>query len=106
MPSEANTASKEAPYLVSRSRMRNRKAEIRSSRSAMRLRAACVVHAVVGCAVTPRMWTRRLAIHDEQHVETAQPGGVEVEEVGGQQSGGLGSDEGAPVGVGSARCWP
>jgi hypothetical protein len=50
MPSEANTASKDAPYLVSRSRMRNRNAEIRSPRSAMRLRAACVVHAIVGCS--------------------------------------------------------
>ena len=29
-----------------------------------------------------------------------------MEEVGGQQSGGLGSDEGAPVGVGFARCRP
>jgi hypothetical protein len=43
-------------------------------------------------------------LHDEQHVKTAQPAGVQVEEVAGQQSGGLGSDEGAPVGVGSARC--
>jgi hypothetical protein len=34
MPSEANTASKDAPYLVSRSRTRNRIAETRSSRSA------------------------------------------------------------------------
>jgi hypothetical protein len=31
MPSEANTASKKAPYLVSRSQIGNRKAEIRSS---------------------------------------------------------------------------
>jgi hypothetical protein len=28
----------------------------------MRLWAAWVVHAIVGCAVTPRRWTRRLAI--------------------------------------------
>jgi hypothetical protein len=62
MPSEANTASKDALYLVSRSRMRSRNAEIRSSRLVMRFRAACVVHAIVGWAVTPRMWTRRLAI--------------------------------------------
>jgi hypothetical protein len=41
--------------------MRNRNVEIRSSRWAMRFRAAWV-DAVVGCAVTPRMWTRRLAI--------------------------------------------
>jgi hypothetical protein len=41
--------------------------------------------------------------HDEQYVESAQPDGVEVEEVGGQQPGRLGSEEGAPVGVGPAR---
>ena len=34
MPWQANTASNDASYLVSRSRMRNRNAEIRSSRSA------------------------------------------------------------------------
>jgi hypothetical protein len=33
----------------------------------MRLRTACVVHTVVGCAVTPRMWTRRLAISRADH---------------------------------------
>jgi hypothetical protein len=44
-----------------RSRTRNRTAEIRS-RSDMRFRAAYVVHTIVGWAVTPRMWTRRLAI--------------------------------------------
>jgi hypothetical protein len=70
--------------LVSRSRMRNRNAEIRSSRSAMRLRADCVVHAIVGCAVTPRMWTSAGDFHDEQDVESAQPDGVEVEEVRGE----------------------
>ena len=32
----------------------------RSLRSITRFRATCVVHAPVGCAVTPRMWTRRV----------------------------------------------
>jgi hypothetical protein len=41
--------------------------------------------------------------HDEQDVEAAQRDGVEVEEVGGQQSGRLGSQEGAPVGVAPGR---
>jgi hypothetical protein len=54
MPSEAKTASNDPLYLVSRSRMRNRNAEIRLSRSTIRLRAAGVVHAIVGCEVTPR----------------------------------------------------
>ena len=62
MPSETNTASNDAAYFVSRSRMRNRNWEIRSSSFISRLRAACVVQAAVGCAVTPRMWTRRVRI--------------------------------------------
>lgn len=53
MVSEANTASKEAVNVASRSRIRKRKALIWSPRSVSRLRAAWVVHAAVGCAVTP-----------------------------------------------------
>jgi hypothetical protein len=51
-----------AAYVVSRSRMRNRNRVIRSSRFIRRLRVAWVVQAAVGCAVTPRMWTRRVWI--------------------------------------------
>jgi hypothetical protein len=57
----ANTASKAAVNLLSRSRMRNRNSRWASSRSMTRLRACWLSHAAVGCAVTPRMWTRRLA---------------------------------------------
>ncbi|HZA16724.1 MAG TPA: hypothetical protein VE645_07480 [Pseudonocardiaceae bacterium] len=39
--------------------------------------------------------------HDEQNVETAQPGGVEGEEVGGEQPGGLSAQEGPSPGVGT-----
>jgi hypothetical protein len=42
--------------------------------------------------------------HDEQDIESAQGDGVEGEEVGGQQSGGLGVQEGPPVGVWTAWC--
>jgi hypothetical protein len=42
-------------------------------------------------------------LHDEQDVKAAQPDGVEVEEVGGQQPGCLGSQECAPLGVYPAR---
>ena len=42
--------------------------------------------------------------HDEQDVEPAQGDGVEGEEVGGQQSGGLSAQEGPPSGVCSAWC--
>ena len=52
------------------------------------------------------MWTRRLYFRDEQDVESAQPNGVEMEEVAGQQPGRLGSEEGAPVGVYPARGRP
>jgi putative transposase len=41
---------------------RNRNSEIWSLRSDRRLRVTCVVWAAVGCAVTPRMWTRRVGI--------------------------------------------
>jgi transposase-like protein len=69
MPSEANTASKDVPYFVSRSRMRNLNPEIRWSRSARRFRAAWVVQAE---AVQMVLETRRsiaevardLGIHD------------------------------------------
>jgi hypothetical protein len=41
-------------------RTRNRNELARSSRSTIRLRACCVVQSPVGCAVTPRMCTRRV----------------------------------------------
>jgi hypothetical protein len=42
--------------------------------------------------------------HDEQHIESAQGDGVNSEEVGGQQPGGLSAEEGSPAGVYSAWC--
>jgi hypothetical protein len=42
--------------------------------------------------------------HHDQDIESAQGDGVEGEEVGGQQSGGLGVQEGPPAGVCSAWC--
>jgi hypothetical protein len=50
-----------AGRLVSRSRMRNWKRRPAPSRSMTRLRACWVSHSPVGWAVTPRMWTRRVA---------------------------------------------
>jgi hypothetical protein len=44
--------------------------------------------------------------HDEQNGESAQGDGVESEEVGGQQPGGLSAQESSPAGVCSAWCWP
>jgi hypothetical protein len=37
--------------------------------------------------------------HDEQHVKAAQPEGLEGEEIGGQQPGGLSAQEGPPPSV-------
>ena len=45
-----------------------------------------------------------LDLHDGQDVEPAQSDGVEGEEVGGQQTCGLGTQEGSPVGVGLRWC--
>jgi hypothetical protein len=61
MPSLANTASKGSANFASRSRIKNRNEVIRSPRSITRFRACCVVQAAVGCSVTPRMCTRRVA---------------------------------------------
>jgi hypothetical protein len=44
-------------------------------------------------------------LHDEQGVDPAQRDGVEGEEVGGQQSGGLSAQEAPPSGVRPAWCW-
>jgi len=61
MSTAVKTASKAALNLASRSRMRNRKPRLASSRSMSRLRAYWVSQAPVGWAVTPRMCTRRVA---------------------------------------------
>ena len=44
--------------------------------------------------------------HDNQDVESAQRDGIESEEIGGQQPGGLGTQEAPPAGVCSAWCGP
>ena len=74
MPSEANTASNDAANFVSRSRIRNRNREIPSPRFISRLRAACVVHAAVGYAVTPRMCTRRVRTSITNRIRRAGAG--------------------------------
>ena len=45
---------------------------IRSLRSMVRLRAAWVTHGPIGWALTPRMWTRRGYLDDEQDRQAAQ----------------------------------
>ncbi|KUL47621.1 hypothetical protein ADL28_31950 [Streptomyces violaceusniger] len=62
VPLPAKTASNAAVNSLSRSRMRNRERPALSPRSMSRLRASWVTHAPVGWAVTPRTWTRRVAI--------------------------------------------
>jgi hypothetical protein len=60
IPPLANTASNDVVNFVSRSRIKKRNWVVRSSRSAVRLRAAWVVQMAVGWAVTPSRWTRRV----------------------------------------------
>ena len=92
IPSEAKTASKASVNLASRSRIRKRNALSWSSRSISRVRAAWVVQAVVGWAVTPEeMNLPGVHLDDEQDGETAQSDGVEGEKVGGHKPGGLGA---------------
>ena len=55
------TASKEAVYLVSRSRMRNLTVFAWSARSIERLRACWVTQSVTGLAVPPAIRTRRVS---------------------------------------------
>ena len=59
MSAPANTASKAAVNLLSRSRIRNRNCSARSPRSMSRLRACWVTQAPVGWAVIPARCTRR-----------------------------------------------
>ena len=59
MSAPANTASKAAVNLLSRSRIRNRSCSARSPRSMSRLRACWATQAPVGWAVIPAMCTRR-----------------------------------------------
>jgi len=54
-------SSKALVNFASRSRLRNRNAATLSPRSIGRLRACCAVQAPSGRAVTPRIWTRRVA---------------------------------------------
>ncbi len=61
VPSAANTASNEAVYLVSRSRMRNVTAFASSASAIEMLRACWVTQSVAGLAVTPTIRTRRLS---------------------------------------------
>src|SRR5258705_810912 len=57
-----------------------------------------VVESPFGCAVTPRMWTRRVEdMHDEQHVGPLQGHSVDVEEVWGEQPACLSPKERSPV---------
>src|SRR5689334_7203036 len=62
MPSAVNTASKTAVNLLSRSRSRNRGPAARWSRPISRFRTCWAVQVPVGWAVTPAMWTWRVAI--------------------------------------------
>jgi hypothetical protein len=61
MLSVLNTSSNNAVSLLSRSLIKNRKSPARSPRSSSRLRACWATQPAVGFAVTPGIWTRRVA---------------------------------------------
>jgi hypothetical protein len=85
--------------LVWRSRMKNRKDLPASSRSMARLRASWVSQAPVGCVVTPRMWDLAGGVFDdEERVEAGQGGGVDVEQVPGEDRVCLDAEELGPSG--------
>src|ERR1044072_6841298 len=88
------TASKAAVNLRSRSRMRNRKPRLASSRSISRLRASWVSQAPVGMGgdaedVNPAGGV----LDDEECVQPAQGDRVEVEQVAGEDRLRLRSEE-------------
>lgn len=76
----------------------------RSLRSISRLRAACVVHALVGWAVTPARCARRETVLDcDQCVDAPEEHGVHVQEVHRQDGLGLSGEELAPGRTRSSR---
>ena len=98
-PSLAKIASKTPVNLASRSRTRKRKEPVRSPRSTSRLRARRAVQAPVGWAVMPRTCTPGGYLHHEQDVDAFQGNRVHMEEVAGQQTLRLYTQERAPGGV-------
>ena len=104
MSAPVKTASKAAPNLASRSRIKNRNWSAWSPRSISRLRACWVTQAPVGWAVIPAMWTRRRVLDYDEDVEPAQEDGVDVGEVDGEDRVGLRGEELAPGRSRPLRC--
>ena len=76
------------------SRIRQRTSPNRSPRSRARLRVCWTVHALVGCAVTPPRCIQRVPCSmNTRHEQPFQQHRVNVQEVNGQDSGGLGVQE-------------
>jgi hypothetical protein len=104
VPAAWETASNEAVKFGPRSRIRNLVPSSRSSRPRERLRACCTVHSPVGLAVTPPRCIRRvLCSMKYQDVDALQQHGVHVQEVDGEDPGGLGVQELPPGRVRTAR---
>jgi hypothetical protein len=82
VPSERNTSSKEPENFESRSRIRNRRAGVRSSGSMDRFLACWVTHAESGCAVEVVRNTRlERKLDERQDVQSLEPDGLDDEEV-------------------------
>src|ERR1019366_9077256 len=95
-PFEANTSSKLAVNLVSRSRMRNRNRRPASSRSEAKLRATCETHGQVRVGGgSEDVHDAALHFEDDQHVVAPKEDRVDVEEVRGHNAlGPLGEEPG------------
>jgi len=96
-PMEANTSSKLAVNLVSRSRMRNRSRRPASSEVGGEVASHLCDPWTVRLVVAPRTCTTpALRFDDEQHVVAPKEDGLDVEEVRGHNSFGLGREELGP----------
>jgi len=90
MPTEASTASKLEVYLVSGSRMRNRKGRPASWRSAAKLPPTWATHGAVGVGGNAKqVHDSTLDLDHEQDVAAPERHGIDGEEVGGQDALGL-----------------
>lgn len=103
MPSAANTSSKLAVNLVSRSRIRNLTGHTRSERTKLRLRACWVTHFPAGFA--SHVHPSGVELDEEQHVETFEQDGVDGEEIRRKHCCSLGAEELVPAGATSSRRW-
>jgi hypothetical protein len=106
IPLPARMASNALVYLLSRSRIRYCIAVVPASwRSMMRFRACWVVQPAVGCAVAPRMRTRRVVCSMTARTNSLAPVRVRVSKKSGKDGVCLAAQERGPGLLVATRCW-